>query len=97
MADIDVETLTLTVTVDGEEEELTVPRGLFDLLGEEEETPAETVANLSLLSLANRIHHAVHHHEGEVDPEVAAIEEATMESFEDRFGMTFGEATGHQH
>jgi hypothetical protein len=97
MADTDVETVTLTVAADGVEEALTVPRGLFELIGEDGETPPEAVANLSMLSLANRVHHLVHHHDGEVDPEVSAIEAATLELFEERFGMTFGEATGHQH
>jgi hypothetical protein len=32
-----------------------------------------------------------------VDPQLEAVEETTMDLFEERFGATYGELTGHQH
>ncbi|MFC7115292.1 hypothetical protein ACFQH2_10495 [Natronoarchaeum sp. GCM10025703] len=52
---------------------------------------------MAMISLAQRIHGAVHHAEAEPSEEVQAIEEQTMDLFEDRFGATFGELTGHDH
>lgn len=82
---------------DGNEEEIELPAGLVDLLGEEEdESEAEVVADLAVMSFASRAHMIAHHGEG-AGPEIEAIEETMMDLFEDRFGMTYGEATGHQH
>jgi len=97
MADSDVETVTLTIATDGEEDELTLPRGLVDALGEEGDTAPNVVGDLAMLSVANRAHHMVHHQEGEPDPHLAALEESALDLFEERFGVTFAEATGHDH
>jgi len=93
MSERDVETVTFTIAADGEEETLTVPRELVRLVGEEDGRLTEAVGDVAMLSLANRIHH----HEGEVDPRVEAVEQSTMELFEERFEVSFGEATGHDH
>jgi hypothetical protein len=97
MSERDVETVTFTIAADGEEETLTVPRELVRLVGEEDGRLTEAVGDVAMLSLANQIHHLVHHHEGEVDPRVEAVEQSTMELFEERFEVSFGEATGHDH
>jgi hypothetical protein len=49
------------------------------------------------MSFADRAHALAHHAEGEADEELEAIEEAMLDRFEERFGMTYAEATGHSH
>ena len=50
-----------------------------------------------MMGCAQRIHATVHHSEGEVDPQIERLEELTMELFEERFGASYGELTGHDH
>ncbi|WP_267639774.1 DUF7545 family protein [Haloarchaeobius amylolyticus] len=95
MAD-DIETITFTIESDDDSDEVTLPADLLDLLAEGDQSPAEVVGDIAMLSFASRAHHIVHHGEGD-DPELDAVEQAAMDLFEERFGVTFGEATGHQH
>ena len=93
----DVETITFSIaTQDGDGDEVVLPAGLVDLLAEEGQRPAETVGDIALLSFASRAHHIVHHGEGG-DEELEALEARAMELFEERFGVTYAEATGHHH
>ena len=90
----------VTFTVDGPDgsDEFTVPERLVDLLAEEDdESQAQVVADLALMSFAQRAHMIAHHGEGELGTDVEELEDAVLDRFEERFGMTFGEATGHQH
>lgn len=77
--------------------EVTLPSALLEMLAEDDQSAADVVGDLALFGCAQRIHATVHHGEGEVDEELAAIEETTMDLFENRFGVSYGEATGHQH
>jgi hypothetical protein len=96
MAD-DVQTTTVTIdAADGSTDEVSVPRGLLGMVATPDQTQAETVGDVLLLSFASRAHNAVHHGE-DPDEELEAQEAHVMDLFEDRFGVTFGEATGHQH
>jgi len=93
-----VETETYTIEgPDGETDELELPEGLVNVLAEQGETPTTVVAEIALLSFVQRSHAIVHHAEGDVPADLEAINEKAEELFEDRFGMTFGEATGHDH
>lgn len=93
----EVETTTFSISSDnGATDEVTVPSGLVDLVAEGDQTDAETIGDVALLSFASRAHHLVHHGD-DADSELEAQEERVMELFEERFGVTFGEATGHQH
>ncbi|QCS41735.1 hypothetical protein [Natrinema versiforme] len=93
----EVQTTTFSISSDdGATDEITIPSGLVDLVAEGDQTDAETVGDVMLLSFASRAHHIVHHGE-DADDELEAQEERVMELFEERFGVTFGEATGHQH
>ncbi len=82
---------------DGSTDEVTIPRAMLELLTEDDEPPAQVVGDLALFGCAERIHAVVHHAEGESDAELEAIESATLALFEDRFGASYGELTGHAH
>ena len=91
------ETVTLSIEGDAETDEVTLPAGMLDLLREADESDAEVVGDLALFSCAQRIHATVHHTEGGDTDRYRDIEEATMKLFEERFGATYGELTGHDH
>ncbi len=88
--------VTVSITIDEQTDEVTVPAGLLEVLAEEGQTDAEAVGDLILLSIAGRAHHMVHHSE-DSDEELEADEELAMELFEERFGISFAQATGHSH
>ncbi|MDQ2051553.1 hypothetical protein RBH26_13810 [Natronolimnohabitans sp. A-GB9] len=93
----EVDTTTFEISADdGSTDDVTIPSGLVDLVAEGDQTDAETVGDVALLSFASRAHHIVHHGEG-ADEELEAQEQRIMDLFEERFGVTYGEATGHQH
>jgi len=96
MADADVVTVTLE-SADGAVDELEVPTRLLDMLAEGDETAPEVVGDIAMFGFAQRIHGAVAHSEGEVDDELAAVEGVTLDLFEERFGRSFAELTGHDH
>ncbi|CCQ37243.1 uncharacterized protein Nmlp_3101 [Natronomonas moolapensis 8.8.11] len=91
------ETVTMRIEGDGEADEVTLPSEMLDLMREDEETDPEIVGDLALFSCAQRIHATVHHAEGGDTEQYREIEETTMDLFEDRFGATYGELTGHDH
>lgn len=82
---------------DGDVETLVLPDGLLDLFAEEGDTHSDVLADILVLSLAQQIHGAVHHSQGEPTPEIESLEERTLALFEERYGMSFAEATGHGH
>jgi hypothetical protein len=90
---------TVTLSVEGEEDEddVTLPVEMLDLMREAEESNAEIVGDLALFSCAQRIHATVHHAEGGDTERYEEIEARTMELFEDRFGASYAELTGHDH
>lgn len=93
-----VETATYTIEgPDGERDEIELPTELVDLLSEEDHTRPEVVADMAVLSFAQQAHAVVHHGQGETDENLAAVEEAVLDEFEERFGVSFAEATGHTH
>jgi hypothetical protein len=91
------ETTTVSIEMDGDSDEFEVPRALTEALSEDEETSAEVVGNLALLGLAQQAHGIVHHGHGDVGETLEAAEEATLDEFEERFGQSFQEMTGHSH
>jgi hypothetical protein len=83
---------------DGNTNDVTLPAGLVDLFAEpDDDSNAQVVGDIALMAFTQRAHAVVHHQEGQVDDEIEAIEQAALDQFEERFGQTFGEATGHQH
>lgn len=91
------ETVTLRIESPDGDDDVTLPAGMLDLLAEDDENDAQVVGDLALFGCAQRAHAMVHHQEGEATEDHQAIESTTMDLFEDRFGVTYGEATGHQH
>lgn len=92
-----VETITVTIEADGGADEIVLPTGLIERLSEPDDTAAEVVADVAVMSFAGRAHALLHHASGEPDQELTAIEADVMDRFEARFGVTYAEATGHAH
>jgi hypothetical protein len=91
------ETITVTLESGDATDELEVPATLVDLLSEGEETATTVVGDLAMLGLAQQAHGIVHHSQGDVSEDIEAAEELTLDLFEERFGQTYGEVTGHSH
>jgi hypothetical protein len=91
------DTLTLTIESADDSETLAVPEGVAAVLGEAGQSTPEVVADVALIGIAQRVHSVVHHGQEEAGADAEAVEDTTMALFEERFGMTFGEATGHSH
>jgi hypothetical protein len=92
------DTVTLTIDTEDETDELTVPADLLDMLREKgDETDPQVVGDIAMFGLAQRIHGAVHHEQGEADEQIKDVEERTLDLFEERFGASFAELTGHDH
>lgn len=91
---------TITFTIDGDDgstDAVSAPASLLELLADSDETPAETLGDLALLACAQQIHATVHHAQDDPVDDTRTIEEETMTLFEDRFGASFAEMTGHSH
>ncbi|WP_435095791.1 DUF7545 family protein [Halarchaeum sp. P4] len=94
----EVETVTFSVDGPDGSDEVELPQGLVSLLSEEDdESMAQVVADIALMGFANRAHTLAHHGEGDASEELEAIESETLELFEERFGVSYAEATGHSH
>lgn len=89
----------VVITIEGPDgdDEVSLPEPLLELLSEGGESSAEVVSDIVVLSCAERIHAIVHHGEDELGDELASVEDDMMERFEERFGVSFAEATGHDH
>ncbi|MGM0591691.1 MAG: DUF7545 family protein [Halobacteriota archaeon] len=93
-----VETETYTVeSPAGDTDTVELPAGLVEALSEEDEPPSTVVADVTLLSFVQRAHALVHHSHGDPSEDLEAINESAEELFEERFGVSFAEATGHSH
>jgi hypothetical protein len=93
---VDTESYTIEGPA-GETDTVELPEGLVDVLSDQGESKTEVVADITLLSFVQRAHALVHHSEGEVPADLQEIDEKAEELFEERFGVSFAEATGHQH
>ncbi len=89
---------TVTLQIEGDDvDEVTLPKEMLELMREAEESDAEIVGDLALFSCAQRIHATVHHAEGGDTERYRGIEKQTMKLFEERFGASYAELTGHSH
>ncbi|PSP89687.1 hypothetical protein BRC90_05015 [Halobacteriales archaeon QS_4_69_34] len=92
----EADTLTLTIDAPDTTDELVVPTRLLELVAEDDESAPEVVGDTAMITLANQIHHTVAHAEGTGEG-LEDVEAHTMELFEERFGESFAEMTGHEH
>jgi len=91
------ETVSVHIETDESSDELEVPVAVAEMLSEEGDDVTTVVGDLVMLGLAQQAHGIVHHTEGEVGEDLAAAEALTMELFEERFGQSYAEVTGHNH
>jgi len=91
------ETVTVSIETDDASDELEVPERVLELLSEGDEEDAGVVGDLVMLGIAQQAHGIVHHAQGEVDDDLAEAEQLTMDLFEERFGQSYAEVTGHNH
>lgn len=91
------ETVTVTIEAAGSDDELEVPTALIAALSEEGEAPPTVIGDIAMLGIAQQAHGLVHHSSGDIDPDLEAAESRAMALFEERFGRSFGEVTGHAH
>ena len=91
----DAEDVTVTVDAAGDRRTLELPAGFVDLIREPGESAADVVADLVLLSAAQRTYEAVHFSEGGVPEEIEAVNERVQERFEAEFGTTIQDVAGY--
>lgn len=92
------ETMQFTIEdAAGNADSVTLPKGLIDQFAEDGDTPARIVGDIAVTAFAGRAHALVHHSRDEPGETLKAIEAEMLDQFEDRFGVTYGEATGHSH
>jgi hypothetical protein len=92
------ETVTVRLETDDDgSDAIEVPRAIIEMLGEAGEDTTTVVGDLAMLGIAQQAHALVHHSHGDTDAELEDAEELAMELFEERFGQSYGEVTGHSH
>ena len=93
-----VETETYTVEgPDGETATFDLPEGLVDVLSEQGESTADVVGEVAFQAFVQQAHSIVHHSQGDVPDDLEEINAKAEELFEERYGQTLAEATGHDH
>lgn len=92
-----METTDVTITVGQSEETIALPEGVLEFFADEEQPLAATVGDLLTVDCTQRLHGFAHHVEEEPEEDVLALEADMREQFEERFGASFEELTGHQH
>ncbi|MFB6255077.1 MAG: hypothetical protein ABEI06_10765 [Halobacteriaceae archaeon] len=98
MVQTDTEIVSFTIEQeDGTTDTVSLPKGLIALFNDEDAPQAEVVGDLTLLVFAERAHMLVHHSDEEVGEEIKNLEQTVRELFEERFELSFEEATGHSH
>lgn len=89
---------TVTVETESDTDEIELPAALVDLFREEPgETDAQIAADMLVMAFSERAHAIAHHGEGGDQAEIQEMESEMMDLFEERFGLSYGEATGHSH
>jgi len=91
------ETVTVRLEASDASDEIEVSETVVELLSEDGDDITDVIGDLAMLGLAQQAHGIVHHSQGEVGDDIAEAEELTMELFEERFGQSYAEMTGHDH
>lgn len=92
-----METTDVRIAVEGSEETIALPADVLTFFGGGEQPAAETVGDLLIVDCTHRLHGYVHHGDEAADPSIEEAERAMRELFEERFGSSFAEVTGHAH
>lgn len=93
-----VDTIQVSLETETDADELELPTEILELYRESpEETDAQIASDMLVMAFTERAHALAHHGEGEDMAEIQSIESDMMELFEDRFGVSYAEATGHSH
>lgn len=95
MTDRNGDTTTVAIEADGDRRTVELPTGFVEFVGEPGETSADVVADLVLLSAAQRTYEAVHFSEGEIPGELHEIDERMQALFEAEFGTTIRDVAGY--
>jgi hypothetical protein len=93
---VDTETYTVE-SPDGDTDDVELPAGLVDALSDQGDAKSTVFADIATLAFVQRAHAIVHHSQGEAPADLKDINEKAEELFEERFGVSFAEATGHDH
>ena len=91
------ESVTVTIETADASDEIDVPTALIDFLADGDESAATVVGDVAMLGIAQQAHGAVHHGQGDADQGIQDLEQLTLDLFEERFGASFAELTGHDH
>lgn len=91
------ETTTVEITVGDDHEELSLPAGALETFGAADQSPADVVGDLLVVSCTQRLHGIVAHGREDPGEELRELEADMRDHFEERFGATFAEVTGHSH
>ena len=92
---VDPDDVTVTIDAEGDRRTLEIPVGFVDLLREPGESAADVVADVVLLSAAQRTYEAVHFSEGGVPEDIETVNERVQEVFEAEFGTTVQDVAGY--
>jgi hypothetical protein len=92
----DTETYTVE-SPDGDTDTFDLPAGLVDVLSEQGDEKSTVVADIAVVAFAQRAHSMAHHAQGEVPEDIEEIAADAEEIFEDRLGISFADAMGHDH
>lgn len=90
--------VSVTVETDENADELEIPAKILELYREDpEESDAQIAGDMLVMAFTERAHALAHHGDGEEIEDIEAVESEMLDAFEDRFGLTYAEATGHSH
>lgn len=93
----EIDSATVVLEVHDETDRVEIPTGLLDRLADPADTHADVVGDIVVMAFTGRAHHLAHHGEDAADEELEAIEARLLDLFEQRFDVTYAEATGHAH
>jgi len=82
---------------DGTSETVEIPAGLADVFTEQGEDATAVVADFVVQAFAQQTHAVVHHSQDDVPADLDALNDQMEEIFEERFGVSLADATGHSH
>lgn len=88
-------TIPISIAAGDDERTIELPAGFVELIREPDESAADVVADIVLLSAAQRTYEATHFSEGGAPDEVVAVNDRMQEVFEAEFGTTIRDVAGY--